>query len=77
MNYLAQFQAVFAQEKRAVAKLTVQHNPNQWQAQTSSGGVTVQLTGTGYTVGQTVFYDVFTRRILESTADVTVVELRV
>ncbi len=75
MNVLQQFNAIFKREKRAVAKLVVQNPDGSWEARTSSGNQPIRLIGQGYTVGQTVFYDVITRKILEVAPDVIVVDL--
>lgn len=75
MNVLQQFRDVFKQEKRAVARLVVQQSNDTWQGETSSGKQLVVLVGTGYKVGQTVFYDMTTRRILETAPDLEVVDL--
>lgn len=75
MNVLQQFQAIFKREKRAVAKLVVQNPDGTWEARTSSGNQPIRLTGTGYEVGQTVFYDVPTRKILETAPNVVVIEM--
>ena len=75
MNLLQQFQAVFRSEKRSVARLVVQNPDSSWEARTSSGNQPIRLTGQGYTVGQMVFYDIITHKILEIAPDVVVVEL--
>lgn len=77
MNFLQQFQAIFQREKRAVAKLVVQNQDGTWEARTSSGNAPIRLTGVGYEVGQNVFYDMSTRRILETAPNIQVIELQV
>lgn len=74
MNILQQFQAVLGREHRAVAKITGL-TPTGYMAETTSGHQPVALVGTGYKVGQVVFYDMVTRRILESAPDLEVVDL--
>lgn len=77
MNFLQQFQAIFNRERRGVAKLVVQNLDGTWEARTSSGNAPIRLTGQGYEVGQNVFYDMTTRRILETAPNIQVIELQV
>lgn len=77
MNILQQLRAVLPHETRAVAKLTAPKGNGAWTAQTTAGKAAVVLYGTGYQVGQTVFYDVSTGRILEIAPDLTVIEIDV
>jgi hypothetical protein len=73
MNYLAQFQAVFNQELKSVAKITQIINDNQYWGETNH--IAVKLYGKGYAVGQTVFYNAKTGEILETAPDLDMVEL--
>lgn len=74
MNILQQFQSVLGREHRAVAKITGL-TPTGYMAETTSGHQPVALIGSGYKVGQTVFYDTTTRKVLESAPDLEVVDL--
>lgn len=77
MNVLQQFNAIFKREKRAVAKLVVQNPDGSWEARTSSGNQPIRLTGQGYEVGQNVFYDVPTHKILDTAPSVVVIDMEV
>ena len=76
MNYLQQFTAIFPSEHRAVARL-VRATDNGYIGETTNGKNAVKLVGTGYEVGQTVFYDAYTGRMLEVAPDLVVVELAI
>lgn len=75
MNLLQQFQAIFKNETRSVAKITATQAGGYLGQTTAKNPVT--LKGAGYTVGQTVFYDTQTGQILEVAPDLELVELSV
>ena len=77
MNFLQQFEAVLPAPYLAVAKLTAQRGNGRYIAQTTNGANTLELTGTGFAVGQTVFYDLKTHKIVETAGDWVVVDLAV
>ncbi|WII91776.1 hypothetical protein [Kingella negevensis] len=75
MNLLQQFNAIFKNETRSVAKITVKTETG-YIAQTQSGNE-VRLRGSSYNVGDNVFYERSTGAILETAPDLPLVELRV
>lgn len=77
MNILQRLRAVLPQQRRVLAKITAPKGTGAYQAQTASGDGHLILYGTGYTVGQQVFYDMDTLRILEVAPDLKVVTIRV
>lgn len=76
LNLYAQLTALYPQPIRAVAKITAEQTGG-YLARTTAGNSPLFLKGTGYTVGQTVFYDTKTGQILETAPDLVVVDLAV
>lgn len=75
MNFIQQFQAIFSRENRHVAKI-IALKDGGYLARTHAGNE-VRLLGAGYAVGQTVFYDAYTAKIIHAAPELEVVELRV
>ena len=76
MDLYAQLIALYPQPHRAVAKITAQSSGG-YTARTTAGNNPVPLKGTGYSAGQTVFYDTQTGQILETAPDLAVADIAV
>lgn len=74
LDLYAQLIALYPQPIRAVAKITAEQTGG-YLARITAGNKQLSLKGTGYTVGQTVFYDTQTGQILETAPDLVVVDL--
>lgn len=75
MDILSQFRALIAPQKRQVAKITGGKGAGVWVAETPGGAVVV-LTGDGQ-IGQSVYYDAYTREIEGQAPDVQWVEISI
>lgn len=75
MNLLRQFNALFPKPTRSVAQITHIRTDGTVVAQTLFGKHTVVLRGSGFAVGQKVFYDAKTGQVLENAPNVDLVEM--
>ena len=75
MDILSQFTALIAPTKRQVAKITGGKGAGVWVAETPKGAVVV-LEGEAQ-IGQSVYYDAYTREIEGQAPDVQWVEIGV
>ena len=73
MNLFTQFNALFKRQTRSIAKITRQNGIN-YIAQTDAGNE-ITLSGNGYSVGDKVYYDRQTGRILDTAPNLEMVEL--
>lgn len=75
MNFLQQFQSLFPQEHRAIAKITKRIGTgSEWQAQTALGQQPLILYGDA-DVGKTVYYEQRTNRILGIAPDLNIISI--
>lgn len=77
MNLFKQLNALFPKPTRSVAKITHIRSDGTIEAETVFGKHKVLLRGQGYAVGQSVFYDAKTGRVLETAPNVGLVEMDV
>lgn len=75
MNLLRQFNALFPKPTRSVAKITHIRTDGTIEAETLFGKNQVLLRGSGYAVGQSVFYDAKTGQVLENAPNVGLIEI--
>lgn len=75
MDILSQFRALITPQKRQVAKITGGKGAGVWVAETPGGAVVV-LTGEAQ-IGQSVYYDAYTREIEGQAPDVVWVEISI
>lgn len=75
MNLLQQFTALITPQKRQTATITGGKGANVWVAETPSGAVVILEGDTQ--IGQTVYYDAYTRQIEGQAPDVQWVEIGV